>query len=132
MEFKITTKRELDLVDITDIMQDFVSKSGLKDGILFLFLPHATAALITLENESGLVDDFKKAISELIPEGVGYRHDRIDNNAHSHIRASLLGADLFVPISNGELVLGTWQQIFLVELDTRARTRRLYAKILTR
>jgi secondary thiamine-phosphate synthase enzyme len=130
MEFSFRTRCELDLLDITDKMRDFVRKQGVEEGTLFLFLPHATAGLITLENEPGLLDDFRKSIQKMIPKKAGYRHDRIDDNAHSHIRSSLLSTDLIVPINKGDLDLGTWQQIFIVELDNTPRTRKLIARVL--
>ena len=130
MELSFRTGGELDFLDITEEIRKFVVKQGVKEGALLLFLPHATAGLITLENEAGLVKDMKAALKKIIPKNAGYRHDRIDDNAHSHLRASILRADLVVPITGGDLDLGDWQQIFIVELDNGPRTRRLVVKIL--
>ncbi len=83
-----------------------------------------------MEYESGAVADFKRLIKELAPKGANWLHDRIDNNAHSHLRAALIGPSLTIPIKNGELVLGTWQQPVFLELDIHPRRRRLQVTIL--
>ncbi|NJE27123.1 YjbQ family protein, partial [Thermococcus sp. MV5] len=89
----------------------------------------ATGAIVTIEHESGLLEDFKRALMELIPKGAGYLHDRIDDNAHSHLRATLLGASECFPVIDGRLIRGTWQQIFFVELDVRPRHRRVVVQV---
>ncbi|WP_297437626.1 secondary thiamine-phosphate synthase enzyme YjbQ [Thermococcus sp.] len=124
-----STRGEIDLVDITLEVERVVEGSGIKNGVVIVFVPGATGAIVTIEHESGLLEDFKRALKELIPKGKGYLHDRIDDNAHSHLRATLLGASECFPVVNGRLVRGTWQQIFFVELDVRPRHRRVVVQV---
>ena len=128
-ELHFSTKGEIDLVDITAEVERTVEESGIENGITLVFVPGATGAIVTIEHESGLLEDFKRALRELIPKGAGYLHDRIDDNAHSHLRATLLGASECFPVVNGRLVRGTWQQIFFVELDVRPRHRRVIVQV---
>lgn len=129
-ELRFSTKGEIDLVDITHEVEKIVEESGVQNGQVLVFVPGATGAIITIEHESGLLEDFKRALKELIPKGAGYLHDRIDDNAHSHLRASLLGASECFPVVDGRLVRGTWQQIFFVELDVRPRYRRVVVQVM--
>ncbi len=124
-----STRGEIDLVDITLEVERVVEGSGIKNGVVIVFVPGATGAIVTIEHESGLLEDFKRALKELIPKGKGYLHDRIDDNAHSHLRATLLGASECFPVVDGRLVRGTWQQIFFVELDVRPRHRRVVVQV---
>ena len=128
-ELRFSTRGEIDLVDITAEVERVVEESGIQNGIALVFVPGATGAIVTIEHESGLLEDFKRALMELIPKGKGYLHDRIDDNAHSHLRATLLGASECFPVVNGRLVRGTWQQIFFVELDVRPRHRRVIVQV---
>lgn len=129
-ELRFSTKGEIDLVDITREVERIVEESGIENGQVLVFVPGATGAIVTIEHESGLLEDFKQALRELIPKGKGYLHDRIDDNAHSHLRATLLGASECFPVLNGRLVRGTWQQIFFVELDVIPRHRRLIVQVM--
>ncbi len=129
-ELRFSTRGEIDLVDITHEVEKAVEESGVKNGQVVVFVPGATGAVVTIEHESGLLEDFKSALKELIPKGKGYLHDRIDDNAHSHLRASLLGASMVLPVVEGRLVRGVWQQIFFVELDVRPRHRRLILQVM--
>ena len=128
-ELRFSTKGEIDLVDLTLEVERVVAESGVKNGQVLVFVPGATGAIVTIEHESGLLEDFKRALRELIPKGAGYLHDRIDDNAHSHLRATLLGASECFPVVDGRLVRGTWQQIFFVELDVRPRHRRVIMQV---
>lgn len=128
-ELRFSTKGEIDLVDITHEVERVVAESGVKNGQVLVFVPGATGAIVTIEHESGLLEDFKRALRELVPKGAGYLHDRIDDNAHSHLRATLLGASECFPVVDGRLVRGTWQQIFFVELDVRPRHRRVIVQV---
>ena len=128
-ELRFSTEGEIDLVDITHEVERIVRESGIKNGQALVFVPGATGAIVTIEHESGLLGDFRRALRELIPKGAGYLHDRIDDNAHSHLRATLLGASECFPIVDGRLVRGTWQQIFFVELDVRPRHRRVMVQV---
>ncbi|ASJ10494.1 hypothetical protein A3L12_03860 [Thermococcus sp. P6] len=129
-ELRFRTKGEIDLIDLTQDIEDLVRESGIENGQVLIFVPGATGAVITIEHERGLLEDLKNTLRELIPKGKGYLHDRIDNNAHSHLRATLLGASECLPVVNGRLVRGTWQQIFFVELDVRPRNRRVLVQII--
>lgn len=129
-ELNFSTRGEIDLVDITREVERIVMESGIENGQVLVFVPGATGAVVTIEHESGLLEDFKRALKELIPKGKGYLHDRIDDNAHSHLRATLLGASECFPVVDGRLVRGTWQQIFFVELDVRPRHRRVIVQVM--
>lgn len=129
-ELRFSTRGEIDLVDITRDIEEIVEKSEIKNGQVLVFVPGATGAIVTIEHENGLLEDFKRVLRKLVPRGAGYKHDIIDNNAHSHLRASLLGSSLVLPIVEGKVVRGIWQQIFFVELDVRPRRRRLVVQIM--
>ncbi|WP_148883297.1 secondary thiamine-phosphate synthase enzyme YjbQ [Thermococcus aciditolerans] len=129
-ELRFQTKGEIDLIDITREVERIVEESGIENGQVLVFVPGATGAIVTIEHESGLLEDFKRALRELIPKGKGYLHDRIDDNAHSHLRATLLGASECFPVVDGRLVRGTWQQIFFVELDVIPRRRRVVVQVM--
>ena len=128
-ELNFSTRGEIDLVDITREVERIVMESGIENGQVLVFVPGATGAIVTIEHESGLLEDFRRALKELIPKGKDYLHDRIDDNAHSHLRATLLGASECFPVVDGRLVRGTWQQIFFVELDVRPRHRRVIVQV---
>ena len=124
------TEGEIDIVDLTHELDKLVSKSGIKEGILSANVIGSTGALTAIEFESGVLDDFRKILEKLVPKGAGYKHDRIDSNAHSHLRASLLGPSLSLAINNGRLQLGTWQQPVFVCLDVHPRSRRIAITII--
>ena len=111
------------LIDITTEVFEFVRNSNVTEGLLTVSVPHATAAIIVNENEKGLLKDIDSKIEELFPQSAKYLHNRIDNNADSHLAAAFLGHSRSFPVENKELVSGTWQNIFMVELDG-PRTRR--------
>ncbi len=128
-ELSVKTSRKFEIVDITDEVQRLVWKSNVTDGIVLIFTRHTTTGLFINENENGLLQDIMKKMEEIIPEGAGYSHDRIDRNAHSHLRASLfLNPEVAVPVKEGELMLGVWQRILFVELDG-PRSRKLLVKV---
>lgn len=122
LEFETSEKYQL--LDITSEVEEVVSASGISEGICLVFVPHATAAVILEENEEGLKRDFVRFFKELT-EREGWKHDLIDDNASAHLLSGLIGQSRVVPISSGRLVLGTWQRIFLVELDGPRRSRRV-------
>ena len=128
----VKSRGETDIIDLTDDVDKAVRKSGLTSGIATIFVPGATAALTTIEYEPGLLHDLPAALERIVPRNMSYEHERRwhDGNGHSHVRASLLGPSLTVPFHDGQLVLGTWQQIVFIELDTHARTRDLVVQIL--
>ena len=114
------------IYDITDAVKKEVK--DVENGTVVVHVPHATAAIVALENEEGLVEDFLSLLGKLVPEG-NYRHNRIDDNARAHLLAALLGPSLAIPIANGSLVLGTWQQVFLADLDEKPRQRRVILQV---
>jgi secondary thiamine-phosphate synthase enzyme len=115
------------VIDITPEVEDVAGKTGVSSGIVVPFVVGSTAALTTVENESGLILDFKDLWEKLIPSAESYRHY---DNAHSHLRSSLLGASLAIPLVEGRMVLGTWQQIVLVDFDTRPRSRQVVVQVI--
>lgn len=128
-EISIETKERCQVIDITDEVQKLVYRSKVKHGIAVVFTHHTTTGLLINEYERGLIEDIKAKMAELVPKGAGYSHDRIDSNAHAHIRASIfLNPEVVVPIDQAELYLGTWQRILFVELDG-PRHRRVYVMI---
>ncbi|MGB9980591.1 secondary thiamine-phosphate synthase enzyme YjbQ [Methanobacterium sp.] len=111
------SNKRVEIIDITQDINDILTKSKIKDGLINIFARHSTAGIVINENESGLVKDFQNAFESLIPENNNYLHDKIDNNADSHIRSFFIGSSETIPIENGSLSLGTWQSVFFVELD---------------
>ncbi len=130
--FVIETKGRTDILDVTPQVEDAVSRSGVRSGIVLVFVPGSTAGLTTMEYESGAVADMKDAIARIAPEGMAYAHDARwgDGNGFSHVRAALLGPSLALPLREGALVTGTWQQIVLVDFDNRPRSRRVEVQII--
>ena len=120
------TQREGDVIDLTDEVKSVVNESGIKAGLVHLFVQHSTAALTTIEFEPGVLQDLKRALSVLAPDTADYAHDTRwgDGNGRSHVKAALVGPSLTIPIENGNLLCGTWQQIVLLELDVNAGRER--------
>lgn len=129
---QLKLSKEDDVIDVTKQISDAVGESELNNGIVNVFVAGSTAAVTTIEYEPGLRYDFPKMLSRIAPKNIQYRHDETwhDGNGHSHVRASLVGPSLTVPFSNGALLLGTWQQIVMLEMDTRPRERVLTIQIL--
>jgi secondary thiamine-phosphate synthase enzyme len=115
-ELVFSTKERKELIDVTDDVERVVEESDIEEGICLVFVPHATAAIVLNENETGLKSDLKKMLENWIPDE-NWQHNTIDNNATAHIASALIGQSRLIPIVNGKLALGTWQEIFLVELD---------------
>jgi secondary thiamine-phosphate synthase enzyme len=130
-EFKIDTQGYCDIRDVTDTVTGLVSQSGISEGTVTVFTPGSTAGVTTIEYEPGLLKDIPELFEKLAPRGVPYAHDATwgDGNGFSHVRAALLGASLSVPMKSGSLLLGTWQQIVVVDFDNRARARRVVVQI---
>ncbi|MDV3102976.1 secondary thiamine-phosphate synthase enzyme YjbQ [Thermococcus waiotapuensis] len=129
-ELRFSTRGEIDLVNITGEVERAVEESRIENGQVLVFVPGATGAVVTIEHEPGLLEDFKMALKELVPAGKGYLHGGIYDNAHSHLRATILGASECFPVVDGRLVRGTWQQVFFVELDVRPRHRRVVVQVI--
>ena len=130
-EINIKTNGEVDIINITDELQNVVSKSGLKDGLVCIFVKGSTGTITTIEYEPGLIKDLPRALQKIAPKGEHYDHHEMwhDDNGHSHVRASLMGPGITVPIKDGKLIHGTWQQIVFVELDTSDRNRNIIVQI---
>jgi len=128
----LKTKGEEDIVDITAQVQGAVERNEIKNGIVTVFVIGSTAAVTTIEYEPGLLADLPASLERVAPKDGFYEHEKRwhDGNGHSHVRASLLGPSLTVPVRGGKLTLGTWQQIVFVELDTRNRSRNLMLQML--
>lgn len=129
---QLRSSKENDIIDVTKQTSYALRESGLNNGIINVFVAGSTAAITTIEYEPGLRHDFPKMLSRIAPKDIRYRHDETwhDGNGHSHVRASLVGPSLTVPFSNGVLILGTWQQIVMLEMDTKPRERVLTIQIL--
>ncbi len=123
------SSKRVEIIDITEDINDILSKCKIKEGIVNIFAKHSTAGIVINENESGLVKDFQNSLESLIPTGKEYLHDRIDNNADSHIRSFFIGSSETIPVENGSLSLGTWQSVFFVELDG-PRNRRFVVTVI--
>lgn len=129
MSFTVPTSLRVEVKDITREVVAEVEKSKVKNGIVLVYVPHSTAALFINENESGLVKDLTWMVEEIIPKGRSFEHNRIDNNAWSHLVSALLGCSLTLPVTGGRIERGTWQNIFLVELDG-PRNRKVAVKVI--
>lgn len=125
------TTAQTDLLDITQPVAALVHKSGVRDGIAVVHVAGSTASITTIEFESGAVSDLRAAIERLAPQDAHYAHDARwgDGNGYAHVRAALLGPSISVPVKDGQLVLGTWQQILLCDFDNRPRTREVVVQI---
>jgi len=128
----LTSTNRRELIDITDEVLDFTREQRVANGMCTVSAPHATAAIIANENESGLRRDLLTKIEELFPESGQYRHNAIDDNADAHVAAAFLGHSITFPIVKGRLVRGTWQNIFLVELDGPRSRREVCIQIMGR
>jgi len=122
-----TDESYVSVINITPQVHKITTEEYITSGILTLFLPGTTAALATIEFEEGLLSDFKKIWSRLVPRDIAYKHKFLweENNAYSHVRASLMGSSLVVPMANKRLILGQYQQLVLIEFDNRARSRQV-------
>ena len=128
----LSTRGNTDILDITPQVQEIIQAAKLKEGQITLFVSGSTAGLTTIEYEPGLMKDLPEAFERMAPTGRRYHHDATwgDGNGHAHVRASLLGPSLVVPFSRGKLLLGTWQQIVLVDFDNRPRRREIIAQLI--
>jgi secondary thiamine-phosphate synthase enzyme len=128
----VKTKGELDIVNITREVEEIVLKTGIKNGVVNVFIPGSTGAVTTMEYEPGLLKDLQNALERMAPKNAAYEHEKTwhDGNGHSHARASIIGPSITIPIKDGALRLGTWQQLVFVELDVKPRSRRLVATCL--
>jgi len=122
-----STKGEIELIDITEKVHNVVKKSGIKNGLIHVFAPHATGVLILTEHEPSLDRDVKDFLEKIIPKQAGYRHP---SNAHSHLRSMLLSPDKTLPIIDGQAIFGTWQSLVFVETDVYPRQRTIIMQVI--
>lgn len=129
---KIQSKKENEIINITEKIVDAVKNSRIENGIVTVFVSGSTGALTTIEFEPGLLQDFPDMLSRIAPNDIDYAHEQMwhDGNGRSHVKASLVGPSLTIPVTNKNLALGTWQQIVFLELDTRNRIRNLILQII--
>jgi secondary thiamine-phosphate synthase enzyme len=127
----LRTTSNTDIIDITSLVGEEIQRSTIRNGHVTLFVPGSTASLTTIEYEMGVINDLRKAIERIAPKDIYYEHDERwgDGNGYSHVRAALLGPSLHIPIIDGKLTLGTWQQIVLLDFDNRPRKRRIVMQI---
>ncbi len=130
-KISLQTKGQCDIIDITPQVEQQIAETEINNGTVTLFVAGSTAGITTMEFEPGLLSDFQNMWERIAPENIPYSHDQRwgDGNGYSHLRASVLGASLVVPFSNRRLMLGTWQQIVLVDFDNRARSRQIILQI---
>ncbi len=128
---EIRTQGNAQILDVTGSVAQAIAESGLSDGIGCIFVPGATGAITTMEYEPGCVADLQALMDRLAPPNASYQHELRwhDGNGHSHLRAALLGPSLAFPFKDKQPLLGTWQQIVLVDFDNRARTRKLIVQL---
>jgi secondary thiamine-phosphate synthase enzyme len=121
----VATRGDSHMVDLTGRVQEIVDRHGFREGQALVFVSGSTAGLTTVEFEPGLQKDLPAALERVAPRGINYAHEETwhDDNGHAHVRASLLGPSLAVPFKEGRLLLGTWQQVVLIDFDTRPRRR---------
>lgn len=129
--FSLQTKGNTEVVDITEKVNRAVLESGARAGTATVFVTGSTAGVTTVEYEPGLVADLKRMFDQVVPSDIPYNHDARwgDGNGYSHVRASLLGPSLAVPFNEGKLLLGTWQQIVLIDFDVRPRSRQIVVQV---
>ena len=131
-QIAIHTKGNGDIIDITGAVAEAVATSEITSGMVTIFIAGSTAGVTTVEYEPGLVADLRELWERIAPSDIEYQHDRRwhDGNGHSHVRASLLGASLTVPFEKKSLILGTWQQIVVVDFDNRSRSRQVILQLI--
>jgi secondary thiamine-phosphate synthase enzyme len=132
-EFRLSTRGDSEIVDITDRVQGAVAEAGATEGQASAFVRGSTAAITTMEYEPGGVHDLRALLDRLIPVEGAYEHNRLnhDSNSHAHQRASLVGPSEVVPVEQGRLALGTWQQLVLIDFDDRPRERAIVVQIVS-
>jgi secondary thiamine-phosphate synthase enzyme len=129
----VSTKGRRDVIDITPVMQDIIKDSNINSGIAVVFVPGSTCAVTTIEYEPGLKRDINEFLERLLPYAVDYHHHNTwhDDNGAAHLQAALIGPSITVPVVEGKLALGAWQQVVLIDCDTRPRKRRIVLQIVS-
>lgn len=126
---EIETGKPVEVVDITDYVEQALRESGAENGICLVYSLHTTTGLSVNEADAALIKDILNLLQTLAPQGAGYQHDRSDGNAHAHLQAALLGCSVIIPVERKRLALGTWQRILFFELDG-PRRRSIFVRIL--
>ena len=128
----LSTKGFSDILDITDQVGEVTDRSGSKNGLVTVFCPGSTGSVTTIEYETGVLKDLKKAIEKVAPSGIPYEHDRRwgDGNGFSHVRAAFMKPSLTIPLIGGKLALGTWQQIVFIDFDNKKRERKILVHVI--
>ena len=131
-KFTVHTKGNTDIKDITDEVKNIVYRHSLQNAVVYVYVAGSTVSITNIEFEPGLLEDFPEAMEKIAPIGKDYHHDAMwhDGNGYSHVRASIVGNSTMVPLLDGALQLGQWQQIVLVDFDNKARTRTVHVQIL--
>jgi secondary thiamine-phosphate synthase enzyme len=131
-DFSIQTQGFSDIVDVTPNVEAIIAESEIADGIATVFVVGSTASVSTIEYEPALTEDMKEHLNELVPSSLRSRHSETwgDDNGFSHIRATLMGPGITVPVSGGSLTLGTWQQIVVIDHDNRPRSRKIFVQVI--
>lgn len=129
---KLKTDGNIHIIDITDKLSKILLNSNIKEGIMSIFVPGATGGITTMEYEKELLEDTKEMFKDIVKEDKNYRHNKTHShgNATSHLRATLIGPSLTLPITNGKIELGIWQQVVFIDFDNRPRDRELVIKII--
>jgi len=122
-EITFSTRQQREIVDLTGKVLEAARESGIRNGLLVVQLPHATAALALNEGEEGLKRDLLDKLDDLVPVRGGYQHDRIDDNAHAHLKSALVGTSAVLPVVDGQIIRGTWQNFLIVEQDGPRRRK---------
>ena len=131
-ELNRQTQGFTDILDITDEVRSFLAKSKISEGLVTVFVPGSTGGITTIEYEPGLLQDIPEFFDQIIPQNSTYQHDKTwgDGNGFSHVRAALLGPSLSVPVFDGAMKTGTWQQIIFIDFDNRPRNRTITVQII--
>lgn len=131
-QFTFKTKGDCDILNITEKLTSFLEQSGLQEGNATVFAVGSTASISTIEYEPGLKKDLPEILEKFIPSKKTYHHNATwgDHNGHSHLRSTLFGCSQTIPFANGELLLGTWQQVILIDFDERPRTRKVIIQLI--
>lgn len=134
MIFTVQTKGYTDIIDITDKVEEVVGKEKVKEGIVIVFVKGSTAAITTIEADKNLYEDLREVLEQIIPIKNDWKHHQTwnDDNGGSHLRASLFGPSLSLPIIEGRLALGRWQKIVLIDFDTSPRQREVIVSCLSK
>ena len=130
-EIAFDTEGEVDIKDLTDKVEGIVARSEIKTGIVNCFVAGATGAMSVIEYEPGLLEDFPRMLERIAPKDIEYMHHLRwhDGNGHSHVRATLIGPDISLPVRDGKMLTGTWQKVIFLELDVRKRQRKVFVTV---